>query len=192
MIDAAYEKEISDKLVAGMKYPVSQSAIAAFSQPLLSDHPKYDRFGHVQRYPGITVIAHHPEKDYDLFRDLTARINEFNKRMGLKIIQTVPITSEHMTIYDLVSQGDVDGKYAQFNKETKDAVDALTAALQQQKGYTREQALEQACYEVVTDKVYKALKTLSAKRPPVFEPYAVLTFIPSSPGPIVLGMKPIS
>ncbi|MGE5308202.1 MAG: 6-phosphofructokinase [Deltaproteobacteria bacterium] len=149
---------------------------------LAGAHKKFNKYGIEIKFRGVTVIANPPEGLYPLFRQLREHLIDWQDRNGKFIIAPVAEGSEHITLYDLLSEADMTGKFGQLNAQTVKEINALMAA--------RNMSKEDATYLVLAQKVNEALAPFANRRPPVFKPRQIAAFVPANPSVIVLNMEP--
>ncbi len=191
-----YREDTEEISIRRMEFPATEQQKKDYNDGIDGARKKYDQNGNVRPFEGWTVVT--PVKDGGnllpgLFKKLVGDINGSQwGRNGVKVtIATVAEDSAHVTLYDLVcTDNDWLNKYTgQLNRETAASINKLQAELMQQ-GLAEEEALKQATYQVVSEKVKKVLTGFQAARAPVFKPKQISTFMPGKPGAIVLSLEP--
>ncbi|MBW2046721.1 MAG: hypothetical protein JRI96_17915, partial [Deltaproteobacteria bacterium] len=195
--------EASDYAIEGWQYPDPGSD--ATRAVLKGARLKYTSRGKPRRFEGVTTVANIEDGP---LRDLIQRIigdknsptnNSYiaagipsvnawqrqARRVSLPLLATVKLGSEHVTVYDGVCYEELKGgvrgwegtfKYSQLNDETRQEIKRRISKL------TRSQRIRRAkraiVYEVVQERMIKALSGFSSFKKPVFKPWGVAAFAP--------------
>jgi len=230
------EEPLSETLrnIAIRQYVREQETIAAANmQSIKSNNEKYDKDGKPVSFEGITIVSNleesdnftrlvqsiignrdDPVEDKEVFPGLSS-INKWQKdSLGEKIIGTVRIGSEHVTLYDGVSKGDWVSKYAkQLNDETKVEIDREKTEILEKKRKilfendkkvrninleadlekAKEDAGEEATYIVIQRRIIEALRNFQSNKVPRFKPIGVAAFPPGvdDKAVLILNVAPV-
>ncbi len=177
---SVYRLEADSIAVEKIKEPENNEEVKDIIIPVTENPcPEYDADCQPRRFEQVSVLSEIDDPS-NLLGGLRGRASEWEKA-GNPFIAYGDNVSNYLSVFTGVNISNL--RYVYENElfdEAKQEVDAKKRDIETFYGLTEEDALAQAMYEVLAEKIIAALKEFSAAKKPVFKPYKI-SFIPADP-----------